>query len=569
MKEEFYKYFPFYAGLSILTGTFLSQTLTVPLWIILVLLVIIFLLTLYKKLFIFLLLTVLAFINAFKPHATKIQRVPFDFFARPCIEKEQGFIPLKIDSIRINNKTFQFSKKTFVFTYRKLLLDNYITGKAYFDEGQKLHLIKPFTVHYIPEKGIISSIKRSLKYKIQRIFTHSNTDIVKGLVLGGSHWLKPEEKETIKQAGIMHIFVISGLHVGIVAGFVLMLLIPFGFINKWIRLMIIATAMSLYIAIAGFTTPSIRAGIMLLFILIGKSIERKTFLRNNLSWALIFILLASPASILSISFQLSFAATFGIVGILEHIKKHSFFTSFFISIYAFLSVLPIILIHFKNAYLISPITNTVILPFITLLLPALLTILALPLKIGMFLSPFLNFLISQVLYIIHFINRFSIPIFSSEINPYVLLPFPLIPFFIKKKKLLLSTVFLLLSFALIFPYINKNPPHFIEYNNNIVYNSQDLNLIFIDKPSKIAYLKRMLKAYRSVNSIFLINEQDYVLKDSIYKLFLPRKQTFLVQYGTYTIFTRHETLTYLNDFLKRFITNGKDTVFLKPRLPHY
>ena len=99
---------------------------------------------------------------------------------------------------------------------------------------------------------------------------------------------------------------LSGLHIGILAGFLILIMMPIKLAGryKW-GYMIALVILWLYVALTGFAYSSVRACIMTSFAFIGIIAERKNFAGNALCSACLLILIADPGALFDAGFQLS------------------------------------------------------------------------------------------------------------------------------------------------------------------------------------------------------------------------------------------------------------------------
>lgn len=114
-----------------------------------------------------------------------------------------------------------------------------------------------------------------------------------------------------RRLGLSHLLVISGFHFSILILFtkkILELLFSMQLTN--VVLLLLVTSYSLYI---GPTASSMRAGLVIHIYLLGKLLGRKSSALNALGGALLIQLLLHPLLLFQIGFQLSYAATFGIL----------------------------------------------------------------------------------------------------------------------------------------------------------------------------------------------------------------------------------------------------------------
>jgi len=153
-------------------------------------------------------------------------------------------------------------------------------------------------------------------------FRQPASEVLNAVTIGEDGGIPGELRARFSNSGVAHVLSISGLHVTAVA-------VVFYFLFKWLLkrseyMMLrwsvsrIAAALTIlplffYIALAGFSTPTVRAFIMisifLAAIIAGKN-ENKI---NTLGVAAFVILLMRPEALFELSFQFSFLAVFGIL----------------------------------------------------------------------------------------------------------------------------------------------------------------------------------------------------------------------------------------------------------------
>lgn len=153
-------------------------------------------------------------------------------------------------------------------------------------------------------------LSRFVRDSVPQIFEQRAAVFLRALLLG-------EKTELYKDAGIysallrsgfLHTVAVSGMHVSYVAGLCLLL---FGSRRRGAFLSI--GIIWLFVLTAGSTPSAVRAGIMQTVFLMAPVFRRENDPLTALSFALALILLFDPFSAGSISLQLSFASTLGIL----------------------------------------------------------------------------------------------------------------------------------------------------------------------------------------------------------------------------------------------------------------
>ena len=212
---------------------------------------------------------------------------------------------------------------------------------------------------------------------------------VGALTLGYKEDLDRELKRHFQASGAAHVLAVSGLHTGIIYGLLLWLFTLGGrfkplYEHKWHRWLIstvIIAAMWGYAWLTGMTPSVVRAVVMVTIFEIGRMAYRQAISLNTVAAAAVLILLAHPQDLWSISFQLSFAATFAIVIFMSALgnnvytlSRHSKVLSYLVSLIlvsfaAQLGTLPITMFYFKQVSTYFLLANLLVLPLASFLVP--------------------------------------------------------------------------------------------------------------------------------------------------------------------------------------------------------
>jgi competence protein ComEC len=150
--------------------------------------------------------------------------------------------------------------------------------------------------------------------------------LANALMTGERGGISRETMDAYRDAGLLHILAISGLHMAIMAGsvyFFLRLLLaaipaialryP---IKKWAALGAAVAALA-YLMISGMSFATIRAFIMILVMLLAVLLDRPALSLRNVAIAALAILVVVPESLFNVGFQMSFAAVVALVAAYE------------------------------------------------------------------------------------------------------------------------------------------------------------------------------------------------------------------------------------------------------------
>lgn len=145
--------------------------------------------------------------------------------------------------------------------------------------------------------------------------TDEEKSVLATLTIGYRQVMNRDVKQRFSATGVSHILAVSGLHVGIVCGFLFLLLQPLSrrSLGRKIRYLVATVLVWGYVWMTGMAPSAIRAGIMLSVYLIGQVLRRPTDRYNTVAAAAFCMLVYDPFYLFDIGFQLSFLAVFFIL----------------------------------------------------------------------------------------------------------------------------------------------------------------------------------------------------------------------------------------------------------------
>lgn len=223
--------------------------------------------------------------------------------------------------------------------------------------------------------------------------------ILLGMLLGKKEAIEAEQYQSFQRTGIVHVFAVSGLHIGFLLLFC-MLISSFLDLSTRDRTIFSILMVLLYASLVGWPVSVSRASVMAIIGLIAYYLGREKNLLNALGIAGLIICLIDPQAVFKVGFQLSFAATFGLIylypAIRRKIKSESkMWDMLLVPLAAQLAVVPLIAYHFNLFTPIALISNifitylaafTVILGFMAFifanLIPFLSEVFLIPISLG-------------------------------------------------------------------------------------------------------------------------------------------------------------------------------------------
>ncbi len=319
--------------------------------------------------------------------------------------KTKFFVNVK--QVQIKNETFNTDSKTYITieddkkNYNKIKIGDEIkaTGKlripqdatnpSQFSYRNYLKNFNTFTTAYIYKNAWeITNTPTTMKWQFiqqlnilrQKIITiHNkiiktpNIEILGGIVFGDDAISPPEDiKTTFIHSGLMHILAASGLNVALIFGIWFFIFsrikIPYRLgITTGIFLILIYTLMT------GLGPPVLRASLMLTFALIGKLLDRDA---DNIALLLLvaaILLIANPASLFDVGFQLSFTVTLGLLTFCPIFAEKTknipqiIAGSIYVPIIAQIVIAPIQMYYFNNFAIYSVFANICSMPFVSII----------------------------------------------------------------------------------------------------------------------------------------------------------------------------------------------------------
>ncbi len=139
--------------------------------------------------------------------------------------------------------------------------------------------------------------------------------IAMALVLGVTEGIDTDLQNAYAASGAMHVLAVSGLHVGIIYGIILLLLQPLKSFawSRWIIALISILFLWSFAFVTGLSPSVLRAVTMFSFIALARPLGWRTNIYNTLAASAFVLLLYNPYLIMSVGFQLSYLAVLGIV----------------------------------------------------------------------------------------------------------------------------------------------------------------------------------------------------------------------------------------------------------------
>ena len=204
-----------------------------------------------------------------------------------------------------------FARNPGDFDYRKYLKSIDVYGQVYVD--------KPRILSYTSGEGDLGFLLQLRKTILTKLAGSGLRDrpkaMIEALVLGQRQNVDPEVTKSFRDAGVIHILALSGLHVGIILlilRFLTRRLLRLKY-GRWIQSAVLIILLWSFALLTGMSPSIMRAVTMFSFVAVGMNLKRKGSVYHSLTLSAFVLLLYDPRLLFQVGFQLSYMAVFSIV----------------------------------------------------------------------------------------------------------------------------------------------------------------------------------------------------------------------------------------------------------------
>ena len=225
------------------------------------------------------------------------------------------------------------------------------------------------TLHAEPGQASVwlapAMLAERLRTAIQSAFPADTAGFVQALLLGDKTGLSYADKNDLAIAGIYHAVAVSGMHVSILLGMILLLCGG----NHRLAAALGLPAAVFFIVMTGAPASAVRAGVMQALVLCAPLVRRENDPPTTICAALLVLLAQNPWALLNVGLQLSFASTAGIVffagGLYRSLSENrllsrllrAMLTALCCTISSMVFALPITALQFGTVSLAAPVVN--------------------------------------------------------------------------------------------------------------------------------------------------------------------------------------------------------------------
>ncbi|MEH6466163.1 MAG: DNA internalization-related competence protein ComEC/Rec2, partial [Porticoccus sp.] len=301
--------------------------------------------------------------NDDKPHAIKTLRLSWYYH-------DAILIPGQVWQLRVRLRRPRGTVNPGGFDYQAWLIRQGISATGYVRDTAENRIIS----HH----SSVNSLRFQLRETIQSLPTDDGAKaLILALTLGDRSLISPQLWDRLALSGVVHLVVISGLHIGLVAflsyslgALLAKLLGLFGrpFTARYWGSVLSLGSVVLYSAMAGFSLPTQRALIMAVVAIVVLLLNRHVNRGLAFGIALSGVAMVDPLAIFGAGFWLSFGAVAGLLWLVPVAPRTSHWQTFLnIQWLVFVVLLlPLMICYLPVAWL-SPLVNLVAIPWISFL----------------------------------------------------------------------------------------------------------------------------------------------------------------------------------------------------------
>jgi competence protein ComEC len=159
--------------------------------------------------------------------------------------------------------------------------------------------------------SVLYSFRQHALDVVYRIFPDPEASLLAGILLGEQSGIPSQVQDAFRLTGTSHVIVISGFNIAIIAGLFTYLFTRF-LGRRW-GAIVSALGIIFYTLMVGANPAVVRAAILGMLTLLALQVGRRQVGLNSLVFIAALMVLVTPTVLWDVSFQLSFAATLGIM----------------------------------------------------------------------------------------------------------------------------------------------------------------------------------------------------------------------------------------------------------------
>lgn len=168
--------------------------------------------------------------------------------------------------------------------------------------------------------GWSARVRHELTKRLVDVMGEEAGNYASTMLLGSRNLIPSEDRAAFNRMGIAHILSVSGYHVGVLAGMLMLVMSALHVRWGW-RVLVTAVVLGFYAMLTGLNPPVVRAAVLVVLYQIGRWQHRQNNAPHLLLACAMLQLLASPTQLTGASFQLSYGAMAGLVLVAPYLQR--------------------------------------------------------------------------------------------------------------------------------------------------------------------------------------------------------------------------------------------------------
>ncbi|MBQ3093927.1 MAG: ComEC/Rec2 family competence protein [Clostridia bacterium] len=178
-------------------------------------------------------------------------------------------------------------------------------------KGVSLHVEDGKATMNVAERAIFG-LRRYIRDTLVKYLSKVEAGVCRSITIGDRAALDTDVADDFRASGVYHLLAVSGLHLSVLTGAALGILRAVG-VRRRLRAVLTMAGVVLFMALCGFSASVTRAGVMTCLCLSAGLVRRQADGLSSLGLAAFVMLLCDPFCVWDLGWQLSFAATLGLL----------------------------------------------------------------------------------------------------------------------------------------------------------------------------------------------------------------------------------------------------------------
>ena len=253
----------------------------------------------------------------------------------------------------------------------RVVVEGWVDGRAAFIRGDPVAAVVRRAEIVAADPGApLVAVGNALRHRVHDQLARGKATparaLLAGFLIGDTSGLDDLDVDALRRAGLSHFVAVSGSNVALFLAAWWLLVTPFG--GPRVRAALGVVGVMVFIVVTRWEPSVVRAGVMISLILVGRMVDLVVSPFIALCVTVTSVLLVAGDLAVSVGFQLSVAATAGVMlGASRGARRRPrwLWATLTATVAAQVAVLPLLLVHFGAVPMAAPITNAAAAPLVT------------------------------------------------------------------------------------------------------------------------------------------------------------------------------------------------------------